>query len=296
MVHGPCAGVQPDGRCEVESLPLCTFLDVPSGNWPYLTTRVTCRTPATELFAIAATRPLVVADFVAPPLSSDGLRRTAAELAPVADACLVGDSGSARVQFPPAYRAALLAGEGVRPWVGLNCRDRNRVAIEGEIAACVDAGAVALHCVTGDHPVAGHRPDAAPVFDLDCIGIVERAAPTGLLCSVAHAPVVPPAEHRLTRLLAKIDAGAEAVFIDHSGGVEPVVDAVAELRATGFRGLVLACVTNPAETGLAEAARLAEAMLGVPGVDGVNLSGGARQKDEQATATAIVELARRLRP
>src|SRR5258708_3409533 len=104
----------------------------------------------------------------------------------------------------PTPDARLLAEEGIAPWAGINCRDRNRVAIEGEIAACVDAGVVGLHCVTGDHPSTGHRPDARPVFDLDCVEVIELARPSGALCSTAHAPSAAPTERRLARLLAKI--------------------------------------------------------------------------------------------
>ena len=73
--------------------------------------------------------------------------------------------GRARVQFPPPTAPAR-GRRGLRPWAGLNCRDRNRVALEGELLALADVGA-AVHCVTGDHTELGHRPDAQPVFDLD---------------------------------------------------------------------------------------------------------------------------------
>jgi hypothetical protein len=169
---------------------------------------------ASGFLATAAARPVVVADLVAPPLSADGIRACAAELAGFADAVLTGDHPGARVQFPPSYRVRLLADAGVAGWAGINCRDRNRVALEGEIAACADAGAAGVHCVTGDHPTAGHRPDAAAVFDLDSVDLIGLARSSGALCSVAHAPAAPPAGKRLPRLLAKISAGAEVVFVD----------------------------------------------------------------------------------
>jgi methylenetetrahydrofolate reductase (NADPH) len=284
------------------------------------------RSPAArEFLAKAAARPVVVADLVAPALSADGIRACAAEIAGFADACLTGDHPAARVQFPPSYRARLLADEGVPAWPGINCRDRNRVALAGEIAACADAGAVGVHCVTGDHPDAGHRPDAAPVFDLDSVDLVALVRPAGGLCSVAHAPAAPPAGKRLARLLAKISAGADVVFVDHCGGARHVADAVAALRETGFRGLVLCCVPvvtsrgaaeviasfaadhlppgyldaimsapDPAESGMTAAASLAQTMLAVPGVDGVNLSAGARPGQELGTTRAMAEVSRRV--
>jgi 5,10-methylenetetrahydrofolate reductase len=355
MAHGPCAGVDADGACEVPGFGTCTFLGVRAADWPYarslgatppgpdagLNGVANARPhPTVAAFrAAAATRPVVVADLPAAPLSAASLRASAAALAGAADACLLGDHGGARVQFPPSYRARLLADEGLAAWVGLNCRDRNRVAIEGEIAACLDAGAVAVHCVTGDHPALGHRPDAAAVFDLDSVDLVALAAAAtardgGALCSVAHAPATPPTDRRLARLLTKIDMGADVVFVDHCGGAGPVAAAVGELRAAGFGGLVLACVpvvttaasaavvasfagdrlpagyldritggtagltaaeiTEIETAGIAEGTELAERMLEIPGVDGVNLSGGAPPGQEVALAAAMAEIARRV--
>jgi 5,10-methylenetetrahydrofolate reductase len=346
MSHGPCAGVRADWSCEVPGAGRCSYLDVPDRDWPYagaLTPAPGGGTPIPEaagsrsrslaaaiFLATAAARPVVVADLVAPALSADGVRACAAEIAGFADACLIGDHPGARVQFPPSYRARLLAGEGVAAWAGINCRDRNRVALEGEIAACADAGVAGVHCVTGDHPGTGHRPDAAAVFDLDSIELVELASTAGALpgrplCSVAHAPAAPPAAKRLARLLAKIDAGADVVFVDHCGGAGPLADAVAALREAGFEGLVLGCVPvvtsaataevvasfaadrlppgyldaimsapDPKEEGVTAAVNFAEDVLTVPGVDGVNLSAGAGPGQELAMTRAMAEVSRRV--
>jgi methylenetetrahydrofolate reductase (NADPH) len=365
MAHGPCAGVRADGSCEVASAGRCPYLDVPHREWPYLDSTRTAKLAAsarpeprsraaTDFLVKAAARPVVVADLVAPPLSADGIRACAAEVAGFADACLTGDHPGARVQFPPSYRARLLAEEGVPAWAGINCRDRDRVALEGELAACADAGAVGVHCVTGDHPSAGYHsadgryPAATAVFDLDSIGLVAlarsvaaatgavtagathragaaEAAAVAVLRSVAHAPAAPPAGTRLARLLAKIGAGADVVFVDHCGGLRQVADAVSALRAAGFGGLVLCCVPvvtsvgaaeviasfaadrlppgyldaitsapDPVSSGLTAAASLAQAMLALPGVDGVNLSSGAGPGQEADTMRAVAEVSRRV--
>ena len=340
MTHGPCAGVRADGACEAPAAGRCSYLDVPDRDWPYQDTRIpppsgaapgnVPGTPrhlpaAGRFLATAAARPVVVADLVAPPLSADGIRACAAELAGFADAVLTGDHPGARVQFPPSYRVRLLADAGVAGWAGINCRDRNRVALEGEIAACADAGATGVHCVTGDHPAAGHRPDAAAVFDLDSVDLIELARSSGALCSVAHAPAAPPAGKRLPRLLAKISAGAEVVFVDHCGGERELADAVAALRGADFRGMLLCCVPvvtgagaagviasfaagrlppgyldaimsapDPAEAGVAAAVRLAHTVLDMPGVDGVNLSSAAEPGNEVTVTRAMAEVTRRV--
>ena len=345
MTHGPCAGVRADWSCEVPGAGRCSYLDVPERDWPYSGALIRAsgvspliseaawtrpRSPAAASFlATAAERPVVVADLVAPALSADGVRACAAEIAGFADACLTGDHPGARVQFPPSYRARLLADEGVIVWAGINCRDRNRAAIEGEIAACADAGVAGVHCVTGDHPGTGHRPDAAAVFDLDSIELVELASTEALparpLCSVAHAPAAPPATKRLARLLAKINAGADVVFVDHCGGAGRLADAVAAVRGAGFGGLVLCCIPvvtsadtaevvasfaadrlphgyldaimsapDPAESGVSAAVHFAEAVLAMPGVDGVNLSAGAGPGQEREVTRAMAEVSRRV--
>ncbi|WP_432988207.1 hypothetical protein [Dactylosporangium sp. CA-233914] len=39
------------------------------------------------------------------------------------------------MQFPPSYPARVLADEGLAAWPGINCRDRNRAALNAELAA-----------------------------------------------------------------------------------------------------------------------------------------------------------------
>jgi hypothetical protein len=68
----------------------------------------------------------------------------------------------------------------VPAWIGLNCRDRNRVALEGELAA------------------------------------LARAA--GVPVSVAEAPAGPPRGRRPARLVEKVRAGADVAVVDHCGG------------------------------------------------------------------------------
>jgi 5,10-methylenetetrahydrofolate reductase len=332
MSHGPCAGVGADLRCEVPGAGRCPYLDVPDCEWPYARTPPVARPAAVTVAGV----PLIVADLPAPALDAGGLRGCAAELAGSVDAALIGEPPGARVQFPPSYRVRLLADAGVPAWAGINCRDRNRAALEGEIAACLDAGAVGLHCVTGDHPGTGNRPDAAPVFDLDSVELVALArdrvtrsitrAGRPPLCSVAHAPAAPPGDKRLRRALAKISAGADAVFIDHCGGPAQVAAATAALRDAGFAGVVLACVPlvtskaaaeviesfagdrlppgyleaigaaeDPEAAGVMAATGLATAMLAAGGVDGVNLSGGTRHGEHQQYARAMAEVGRAVR-
>jgi methylenetetrahydrofolate reductase (NADPH) len=326
MVYGPCGGVTATGGCEVDAALPCPFVDAPTVRWegparPGSGTAAP-RPDAASGLSWPVGRPLVLADLPTAPLSRAALLRNADLLADGVDAVLIGDHPGARVQFPPSYRALLLRDRGVAVWVGLNCRDRNRVALEGELAALADAGAAAVHCVTGDHTAVGHRPDAAPVFDLDATRLAALARATGLLVSVAESPCAPPAGLRPSRLAEKVRAGAQVCVVNHAGGraavaefvasgpdipyvaCVPVVLGPAQARLlAAFPGLVLPpgfldgilAARDPVVAGIDAAVRLAEELLDVPGVRGVDLGAVPVKGEEDATCRAVATVGRALR-
>jgi 5,10-methylenetetrahydrofolate reductase len=341
MEYGPCGGVELDGRCEVADH-ACVFLDVSTVRWHGVVAREPARSSdpvpdaAASVGALAmrealATRQVVVADFPARALDAASIAECAGILAGNVDAVLAGDSGTARVQFPPAYRAHLIQAAGVPVWAGFTCRDRNRVAMEGELAALAHAGVAAVHCVTGDHTLTGSRPDAVPVFDLDSTEAASLARAAGHLVSVGESPAAPPTERRAARLVEKAAAGAEVCFVNHAGGVEPVrrfilhtrqlleiqeldaelafipcipvvVDRASAALLLSFTTLVLPegylerilAADDPFREGIAAAVDLGRGFLDIDGVRGVNLSGGAGPGREAWFAEALATISREL--
>ncbi len=350
MTYGPCGGVTAAGACEVDPAP-CVFLDRSTVPWsPPAADRPDAVPPdaappdaapadavppdavppasaagAHRMRALIAARPIVVADFPARALDAESLSACARVLAGRVDAVLVGDAGNARVQFPPSYRAHLIQAAGVAAWSGLTCRDRNRVAMEGELAALAHVGVAAVHCVTGDHTLTGHRPDARPVFDLDSTRAAHLAHDAGLLVSVGEAPATRPVERRPQRLLEKMRAGAEICFVNHAGGAGPVGRFIGQAQDLGvtmgfvpcipavfdhesalllrsFTSLVLPegylegilAAADPLAAGVRAATDLAHACLALDGVVGVNLSGGPGPGGEPAFAEALATVADRI--
>lgn len=331
MEYGPCGGVEFDGSCEAGDF-RCVFLDAPAVPWAGIDRHDVPRVPtartaaAARMRSLIRQRPIVVSDFPARAMDSASLRECADILAGSVDAVLLGDAGNARVQFPPSYRAALVQQRGLAAWAGINNRDRNRVALEAELAALADLGIAGVHCVTGDHTLVGERPDAAPVFDLDSTETAALARAAGHLVSVAESPAAPPTERRAERLRQKVLAGADLCFVNHAGGSAPVARFIAEVADTvaapgyipcvplvidagsaevmrsfttlvlpeGFIEAILAAA-DPYRAGIEQALRLAEQMLALDGVIGVNLSGGA-DGAEARFAEASAEVARRLAP
>lgn len=328
MEYGPCGGVDFDGGCEAADF-RCVFLGDPLVTWhgatPASPDAVPRASGARAMLELMNTRPVVVADFPARAIDAESLTECARLLAGCVDATLAGDSGKARVQFSPSYRASLIMAAGLPVWTGLNCRDRNRVALEAELAGLAHLGVAGVHCVTGDHTVIGDRPDAAPVFDLDSSQLASLARAAGLLVSVGESPGTPPIELRPSRLLEKQNAGAEVCFVNHCGGPDAVGRFVRESRDLGVTARFIACVpmvtdvasatllrsfttlvlpegyldrilsaSDPREEGIRAAVELSLGLLEIDGVAGVNLSGGSGLGHEAEFAATMAETAGRL--
>ncbi len=363
MEYGPCGGVEFDGTCEVGDF-ACVFLDVSTVRWhgiaPNLESSAAAviaaegeatmgagqgsrstvevrhladahefpvepQRGAAAMRALLATRQIVVADFPGKSIDRASLLDCAHALAGRVDATLAGDSGRSRVQFPPAYRAHLIQEAGLSVWTGLNCRDRNRVAIEGELAGLAEVGVAGVHCVTGDHTATGNRQDALPVFDLDSTQVAALARQAGHLVSVGESPLTPPVEKRAARLAEKVRAGADVCFVNHAGGAEPVRRFIRASHDLGIGPGFIPCVplvvdrgsaallqtfttlvlpegflerileaADPFAAGLDATLELCEHLLQLEGVVGVNLSGGASPGGEVAYAEALATVADRL--
>ena len=333
MEYGPCGGVEFDGTCEVAPHP-CVFLDLPTVRWHGIASTeppghsdpvppAPVSAGAVDMRALLATRPVVVADFPARALDAASIDECGGILAGSVDAVLAGDAGSARVQFPPAYRASLIMATGLAVWTGFNCRDRNRVAMEGELAALAHVGVAGVHCVTGDHTTTGQRPDATPVFDLDSTEASSLARAAGHLVSVGEAPATPPVGRRPDRLLEKFRAGAEVCFVNHAGGAAPVASFIARAQELGAAMAFIPCIPvvvdresaellrsfttlvlpdgylerilaarDPFAEGIAAAVELGQQFLEIDGVRGVNLSGGAGPGREAWFAEALATISR----
>jgi methylenetetrahydrofolate reductase (NADPH) len=122
---------------------------------------------------------------------------------------------------------ALLTRIGYAPVMQISCRDKNRIAIQGDILGGAAMGVCNMLCLSGDGVQSGDHPQAKPVFDLDSLSLLEIGrmlrdehrfesgrkityAPRVFL-GAAENPMVPPLEHRALRLGKKIAAGAQFI-------------------------------------------------------------------------------------
>ena len=114
---------------------------------------------------------------------------------------------------------------GVEPILQMTGRDRNRMAIMGDILAAASFGIDTMLALTGDHPVVGDCRDAKPVYDLDSVGILKMLSQmeeTGCDCGgnelsggapkfykgASVTPVYEPMFLQINKLRQKVEAGA----------------------------------------------------------------------------------------
>ena len=169
----------------------------------------------------------VITAEVTPPLaaSRDAVLKRADALAGLADAVNVTDAASARVSVSSFAAAAILAQAGIEPVAQMTCRDRNRIALAGDLLGAAAQGVTNFLILHGDDPRAGDMPEAKPVFDLDSRGVMTMARdmrdlgtlPSGrdidprpdFHIGCADAPIDPAEDWLPTGLEAKSAAGAD---------------------------------------------------------------------------------------
>jgi methylenetetrahydrofolate reductase (NADPH) len=164
-----------------------------------------------------------------PPDSADpqSVYERALVLAEVCDAINATDASGANVHMSSVGVCALLTRAGYEPVMQVSCRDRNRIAIQGDLLGAAAMGVRNVLCLTGDGVQVGDQPEAKPVFDLDSTSLLRTArilrdqghflsgrklevAPP-LFLGAAENPFVPPYDYRPLRLGKKIEAGADFI-------------------------------------------------------------------------------------
>ena len=176
--------------------------------------------------AIAAGRFVLTAELLT--VNSGGLEAVHELFAPYedfVDAVNATDNTAAHAHASPLAVAIALQQLGMEPVMQLVCRDRNRLALQAEIAGAALHGIENICCLTGDDVTAGDEPEARRVFDLDSIQLLATASamrngrylsgrkidpPPRLFLGAVENPQAPPLDYRVERALKKVRAGARS--------------------------------------------------------------------------------------
>ena len=221
------------------------------------------------------------------------------------------DGSGANCHMSSVGMCALLTMKGYALVQQISCRDKNRIAIQGDVLGGAAMGVANMLCLTGDGVQAGDHPQAKPVFDLDCMSLLETirtmrdksrflsgreiTSPPKVFLGAAANPFAPPYDFRPLRLAKKIAAGAQFVQTQYCFDIpkfEAYMESVREL------GLDKKCFILAGVGPLASAKAASWIRTNVPGIhipDEVirRLSGAKKQKAEGKQI--CVELIQQLR-
>jgi 5,10-methylenetetrahydrofolate reductase len=137
------------------------------------------------------------------------------------------DASGANCHMSSVGICALLTRMGYAPIMQIACRDRNRIAIQGDVLGAAAMGVANILCLTGDGVQAGDQPGAKPVFDLDSMSLLETirtmrdegkflsgrklTTPPQVFLGAAINPFAPPHDFRVLHFGKKVAAGAQFV-------------------------------------------------------------------------------------
>lgn len=216
-----------------------------------------------------------------PPDSADpqAVYDRAVVLAGVCDGINATDASGANVHMSSVGVCALLTRAGYEPVLQVSCRDKNRIAIQGDLLGAAAMGVRNVLCLTGDGVGTGDHPEAKPVFDIDSTQLLRMArmlrdearflsgrkldAAPQLFLGAAANPFVPPYDYRPLHLGKKVEAGADFVQTQYCFDVPRLRQFMATVRSLGLHQKVFIL----AGVGPLRSAKAAEWMrTHVPGV------------------------------
>ena len=186
-----------------------------------------------------------------PPDSADAedVYAAAQPLGEVVDAINATDASGANCHMSSIGICALLTRAGYSPVYQISCRDRNRIAIQGDVLGAAALGVTTVLCLTGDGVGVGDQPGAKPVFDFDSLTLLRTirtmrdkgvflsgrkiTRPPLLFLGAAENPCIPPHDWRPDRLIKKIAAGAEFIQTNYIYDIPLFERFMARVRGEG---------------------------------------------------------------
>jgi len=166
------------------------------------------------------------------------------------DAMNATDGSGAHCHMSSVGMCSLLTRRGYAMVMQVSARDRNRIAIQGDVLGAAAMGVANILCLTGDSVEVGDHPEAKPVFDLDCMSMLqmvrimrdeqrflsgrELTLPPRVFLGAAANPFGPPLDYRPHRLAKKVAAGAQFVQTQYCFDVELFKQYMAAVRDQGL--------------------------------------------------------------
>ena len=122
-----------------------------------------------------------------PPDSADQkvLLKKIKPLRDIADAINLTDSPGAKVHMSALTAAIILAQNEIEPILQITVRDRNRLALQGDLVGASALGVHNILCLSGDNPKIGDQPETVAVNDIDSLTLISTA---NIMCKDSKFP------------------------------------------------------------------------------------------------------------
>lgn len=189
---------------------------------------------------------------IAPPDSADP--HDVYERVRVFDGCVdainATDGSGANCHMSSVGMCSLLTRCGYSMVMQISARDRNRIAIQGDVLGASAMGVSNILCLTGDGVQSGDQPGAKPVFDFDCMSMLATirtmrdegrflsgrtlSHPPEVFLGAAANPFAPPFDFRPLRLAKKVAAGAQFVQTQYCFDIDMLKEYMKRVRDMGL--------------------------------------------------------------
>jgi methylenetetrahydrofolate reductase (NADPH) len=214
------------------------------------------------------------------------------------DAINATDGSGANCHMSSVGMCALLTRRGYAMVLQVSARDRNRIAIQGDVLGAAAMGVYNILCLTGDGVDVGDHPEAKPVFDVDCMSMLgmvrgmrddgqflsgrKLTSPPNVFLGAAANPFAPPLDYRPLRLAKKVAAGAQFVQTQYCFDMDLFRNYMAAVRDAGTheKVFILAGVGPLASARSAEWIRSNVPGIHIPDAVIQRLKGADNEKEE----------------
>lgn len=183
------------------------------------------------------------------------------------DAVNVTDMQSACLKASSLGLCIKLQQAGIDAILQITGRDRNRMAIMGDVLSASAFGIGTVLALTGDHPTVGDCKDAKPVYDLDSVGILrmlrameESGCDCGgnalssvpkLFKGAVVTPVYDPLPLQISKLKKKVENGAEFIQTQGVFDIESLRTFMQTVREAGITVPIMAGIIPLKTAGMA---------------------------------------------
>lgn len=183
------------------------------------------------------------------------------------DAVNVTDMQSACLKASSLGLCIHLQQQGIDAILQITGRDRNRMAILGDVLSAASFGIRSVLALTGDHPTVGDCKDAKPVYDLDSVGILKMLTAmeeTGTDCGgnpltstpklfkgAVVTPVYDPLPLQISKLKKKVAAGAQFIQTQGVFDMESLNTFMEAVRQAGITVPIMAGIIPLKTAGMA---------------------------------------------